>query len=167
MKLRVEVDDESYTLELRRNGTSAEYAIGGAISASGSASVKEISPGVYSILLDGRSHTIHVSQDANALEVWAGTRRHFISLSDPRDSVGENKRQAASGPVEIRAPMPGKIVKLMAAEGAKVRAGQPVIVVEAMKMQNEMKSPKDGVVSRVLAPEGATVSAGETLIVVE
>ena len=73
----------------------------------------------------------------------------------------------AHGPLELRAQMPGKVIKILVAQGAAVQSGQGLIVVEAMKMQNEMKSPKDGVVSKIHAAEGATVAAGEILIVVE
>ena len=65
------------------------------------------------------------------------------------------------------APMPGKVVRVLVAVGAVVEKGQGLIVVEAMKMQNEMKSPKDGVVIVVKTSEGATVSAGEILVVIE
>jgi pyruvate carboxylase subunit B len=63
--------------------------------------------------------------------------------------------------------MPGKVIKLLVGPGKSVKSGEGMIVVEAMKMQNEMKSPKDGVVSKILVAEGATVGPGETLIVVE
>jgi biotin carboxyl carrier protein len=63
--------------------------------------------------------------------------------------------------------MPGKVIKLLVEKGVNVQAGQGLIVVEAMKMQNEMKSPKDGMVSKINVAEGATVGAGQTLIVVE
>jgi biotin carboxyl carrier protein len=63
--------------------------------------------------------------------------------------------------------MPGKIIKLLAVEGSDVMAGQGLIVVEAMKMQNEVKAPKDGKLARIHVVEGATVSAGDPLLVVE
>ncbi len=167
MKLRVELDGESYTLDLRRSGALSEYTLQGIMSASGTASVIEIMPGVFSVLLGRRSVTVHIAAKGDDLEVWANNRRHTISISDARDRAGKGKRVSAAGPVELRAQMPGKIVKLLAQPGDHVRAGQGVIVVEAMKMQNEMKSPKDGTVAKILVAEGATVIAGETLIVVE
>jgi len=63
--------------------------------------------------------------------------------------------------------MPGKIVRVLAKPGESVEAGQGVVVIEAMKMQNELKSPKKGTVSQILAQEGATVTAGEVLAIVE
>ena len=63
--------------------------------------------------------------------------------------------------------MPGKVVRVLVKEEGEVEAGQGVVVVEAMKMQNEIKSPKKGVVRRMLAAEGANVNAGDVLAVVE
>ena len=63
--------------------------------------------------------------------------------------------------------MPGKVVRIIAEAGAAVQKGDGIIVVEAMKMQNEMKSPKDGVVKEIRVSEGSTVNAGEVLVVIE
>jgi biotin carboxyl carrier protein len=63
--------------------------------------------------------------------------------------------------------MPGKVIRLLVADGDTVAAGQGILVVEAMKMQNEIKSPKDGVVKNLKAEPGATVSAGQTLALIE
>lgn len=167
MKLRVEVDGEDYTLDLRRNGASSEYALHGVAEASGTASVAEIMPGVFSVLLGPRSFTAYVVPNGENLEVWTGGERHVLSIADARDRFSKNKKAHAAGPIELRAQMPGKVIKLLVELGQTVRAGQGLIVVEAMKMQNEMKSPKDGIVSKIPAVEGATVAAGEPLIVVE
>lgn len=167
MKLRVEVDGQSYTLDLQRNGGASQYSLGGVSHESGTASVVEVMPGVFSVLMDYKSFTVYLSRKEDALEVFAESQRHVISVADVRDRSIGNTKATASGPVEIRAQMPGKVIKLLVAPGATVQAGQGVIVVEAMKMQNEMKSPKAGVVSRVRVQEGATVSAGETMMVVD
>jgi len=90
-----------------------------------------------------------------------------ISLADARDAASDSKKAATEGPMEVRAQMPGKIIKILMQPGATVTAGQGLIVVEAMKMQNEVKAPKSGVLTRVHVAEGATVSAGELLVVVE
>ena len=167
MKLRVEVDGQSYTLDLRRNGADSEYSLDGPSQASGSASVIEVKPGVFSVLMDSRSFTVYLSEKNGALESFSATQRHLLSVADARDRSVGSKKVAAAGPVEIRAQMPGKVIKLLVAPGAAVDSGQGVIVVEAMKMQNEMKSPKAGVVSRIRVAEGATVVAGEIMMVVE
>jgi biotin carboxyl carrier protein len=73
----------------------------------------------------------------------------------------------AEGRQQISAPMPGKVIRLLLAAGDSVEAGQGLIVVEAMKMQNEIKSPKNGKVERLLVKEGQNVNAGDVLAWVE
>jgi biotin carboxyl carrier protein len=67
----------------------------------------------------------------------------------------------------VRTSMPGKVVRILVALGDNVAAGQGVMIVEAMKMQNELKAPKAGRVTRVCVEEGSTAAAGETLLVIE
>ncbi len=92
---------------------------------------------------------------------------HMICIADTRDRVSAADAAASKGPAIIRAQMPGKIVRLLVEVGSNVEAGQGLIVVEAMKMQNEVKAPKSGVVAKICAHANTTVAAGETLIVVE
>jgi biotin carboxyl carrier protein len=86
---------------------------------------------------------------------------------DPRDLRASGHGGGTHGRQEIAAPMPGKVVRVLVKVGDAVEEGQGVVVVEAMKMQNEMKSPKAGTVAEVRTRADATVSAGEVLIVVE
>ncbi|MBA2621364.1 MAG: biotin/lipoyl-binding protein, partial [Acidobacteria bacterium] len=71
------------------------------------------------------------------------------------------------GAAEIKTAMPGKVVRVLAVEGAEIKAGDGVLIVEAMKMQNEMKAPKDGIVKEIRVVEGATVNAGDVLAIIE
>lgn len=167
MKLRVEVDGQDYSLELQKNGADSNFRLEGVSSASGVASVTETTPGTFSVLLGARSFTVNVVPDGDALEVWTGGERHRISIADARDRPSGTRKRGPAGPMEVRAQMPGKVIKLLVQSGSPVQVGQGLIVVEAMKMQNEMKSPKEGIVSKIYAVEGATVAAGEVLIVVE
>jgi biotin carboxyl carrier protein len=167
LKLRLEVDGQDYTLDVRPNDAGSEYALAGALNASGSASILEVMPDVFSVLLGRQSFTVHITHQGEELELWVGGERHTISIADARDRSTTTKNTASAGAMEIRSQMPGKVIKLLAAVGAIVEVGQGVIVVEAMKMQNEMKSPKHGTVSKILVREGTTVGAGETLVVVE
>jgi biotin carboxyl carrier protein len=176
LRLRIEVDGEGYSLDLQRNGATSEYRLGvqqteaggqGIRNLSGTASVIEVAPGVFSVLLSHRSFTVYVVPNGENLEVWTGGGRHVISIADARDRSSKKKKVSAAGPMELRTLMPGKVIKLLVQVGAAVEVGQGLMVVEAMKMQNEMKSPKRGIVSRIHAVEGATVAAGEALIVVE
>lgn len=167
MKLRLEVDGQEYVLDIRSDGGESEYRLEGAQSAAGLASVIQISPGVFSILLADRSFTIRIIPAGEELEVWTAAGRHIVSVADARDRPTRRKHATGDGPVEVRAQMPGKVIKLLTEKGAKVQAGQGLIVVEAMKMQNEMRSPKDGVVAKINVAEGTAVAAGQPLIVVE
>jgi biotin carboxyl carrier protein len=167
LKLRVEVDGQEYALDIRSHNGGSEYTLAGANSVSGLGLVAQVAPGVFSVLLDGRSFTVHIAGHNEDLEVWTAAEQHVISVSDTRDRSGRHKRVPASGPMEVRAQMPGKVIKLLVEKGTTVNASQGLIVVEAMKMQNEMKSPKDGMVSKINVAEGATIAAGQTLVVVE
>lgn len=168
MKLQVDLDGREITLEFHKQNSSAlEYVLAGAVAHSGQASVIPVMPGVYSVLLGSRSVQVALARKGAALEIWVNGRLHSIELVDPRDRIAGAKKSGAAGPVEIRSQMPGRVIKLLVDKGASVALGQPVIIVEAMKMQNEMKSPKDGTVVRIQAAEGGTVAAGETLLVIE
>src|SRR3954471_20760996 len=118
-------------------------------------------PGVLSLLLDG-SRSFEVRQDAAQSALSIGEQSFTYEVRDPR-SLGARRAKAASqdGPKKIKAPMPGKVVRIIAAEGIQVEAGQGVLVIEAMKMQNELKSPKTGVVKKIMISEGVTVNAGD------
>jgi len=130
-------------------------------------SVKEVEPGVYSVLLEGRSFEVRAITAADGLRVETGSRRFAVEVRDPRDSSRLAKTALGSGRKSISAPMPGKVVRLLVREGDSVDSGQGLVVVEAMKMQNEMKAPRAGRVAEVLVRDGDTVAAGDTLVVLE
>lgn len=125
-----------------------------------------ISPGAYSILIGGRSVEVTVEESVRGLLVRAGGREFQIEVFDPRSwRRGRGAGIELEGRQQLVAPMPGKIVRVLAAAGQRVEAGQGLLVIEAMKMQNEIRSPKSGTVEK-LASEGQTVNAGEVLAVV-
>jgi biotin carboxyl carrier protein len=123
---------------------------------------------VLSVLINGKAFEIKRERTATDMHLWVGSARYAAELRDPRSL--RNRRGAAAGDQGARkllAPMPGKVVRVLAPEKTEVEAGQGVIVVEAMKMQNEIKSPKKGIVQKVLAMEGTPVNAGDVLAIVE
>ena len=123
---------------------------------------------VLSLLVDGHAYEIKREQTAADLHMWVGSTRFAVELHDPR-SLRSRKHAAGDekGPRKILAPMPGRVVRLLVAENSEVEAGQGVVVVEAMKMQNEIKSPKKGIVKKMLATPGAAVNPGDVLAIVE
>jgi biotin carboxyl carrier protein len=123
---------------------------------------------VLSLVLGGRSLDVVRQQSPQGTTVSFDKSVYEVEVRDPR-SFRARKRAGLgeAGPMAIKAPMPGKVVRILAAEGNEVTAGQGVIVIEAMKMQNELKSPKAGKVQKILIAEGAAVNAGDALAVVE
>jgi len=122
---------------------------------------------VLSILIKGKAYEIKRERSATDLHLWVGSARYGVQLRDPRSLRSRAGTDDGKGPRKLVAPMPGKIVRVLAPENSEVEAGQGVLVVEAMKMQNEIKSPKKGVVRKMVATEGANVNAGDVLAVVE
>lgn len=123
---------------------------------------------VLSLLIGGRSYDVKREHTATIAHVTVDGVPFAVEVRDPR--AYRSRRASAAkqeGPERLVSPMPGKVVRVLAPAGTPVEAGQGVIVVEAMKMQNEIKSPKKGVVQKIVAAEGAPVNAGEVLAVVE
>ena len=126
--------------------------------------VRMLEPGVMSLLVDGRQYRCVLDGDG----VVIGGRRHGFAVDDPRSLQGRRGAGAGTeGPRPVKAPMPGRIVRVLVETGDEVDEGQGVVVIEAMKMQNELKSPKAGRVVRVGVAVGDTVGSGEVLVVVE
>lgn len=124
---------------------------------------------ILSVLVGGKAYEIKRERSLQGeLHMVIGSARYAVDVQDPRSL--RTRRAAAgaeAGPQKVKAPMPGKIVRVMVSEADEVRAGQGLIVMEAMKMQNELKSPKAGKVQKILTAEGSTVNAGEVLAVVD
>jgi biotin carboxyl carrier protein len=126
-----------------------------------------ISPSAFSILLGGRSLEVTLEETVGGgLLLRANGREFQVEINDPRSwRRGRHAGIELEGRQQMLAPMPGKIVRVLVAAGQQVTAGQGLLVIEAMKMQNEIRAPKSGTVEK-LAREGQTVNAGEILAVV-
>jgi biotin carboxyl carrier protein len=170
MKLLVAVDGRPGEFQFERSDGEWRfvYAAGSAEPASRSASLIEVEPGVFSILMNGRSYQARVEPVAGGgYQVEVRGRRFATEVKDPRGLTRRNRGGIGEGPLSVAAPMPGKVVRVLVSAGDTVEAGVGLVVVEAMKMQNEMKSPKAGRVVQVTAREGATVAAGDVLATIE
>ena len=134
----------------------------------GTASVSRSgNPANWSVLTaTGRSFEALVSLEDGEIRVTVGHRSFRFAL-EGRAAAGRTGGKRASGRQEIRAPMPGKVVEVLVVAGEAVKAGQPVLLFEAMKMQNELRSPHDGVVATIAVSAGRAVDAREILYVLE
>lgn len=147
-QVHAEVDGRRYTLDLRESH-SAEYLL----------------------LQNNRVYECRVEKSRDQREVFevnVDTHRYAITVIDPKRLRSMQSSGADDhGPAQIVAPMPGKVVRVLVEVGAQVESGTGIVVVEAMKMQNEMKSTKAGTLTAIHAEVGATVNAGDVLAVIE
>ena len=150
MKLEILVDGRPVPLE------SAEPA-----------NIREISSGIYSVLYDGHSYEVRIANSGGDWRATLGGRSFAIDIQDPRNGAGRTNTTLAHMHQDVKAPMPGKVIRMLVHEGDEVQAGQGLAVVEAMKMQNELKALRTGRVLRVAAKDGDTVAAGDVLVTLE
>jgi biotin carboxyl carrier protein len=162
VKLASSSGTRTHTVDLERVGYQWRIILNGETI---DADVVEISPNTLSILIRGESHEIRVARPAEGLlKIQTGLREFSAEVIDQRSWRGRRLGHVeVEGRQQITAPMAGKVVRLMVKCGEKVEVGQGLLVVEAMKMQNEIRSTKSGTVERLFANEGQTVNAGEML----
>jgi biotin carboxyl carrier protein len=162
LKLEVVIDGQAARLESGNGKFRYEREHGESIEREFSA--VQLTPGSYSVVVGGRSYSVIAAGQG---EVIVNGRTFTVDVFDPREMRGRRSSGAGEGRLKIAAMMPGKVVRVLVAEGDSIEAGQGLVVVEAMKMQNEMKSPKAGRVVEVKTKADATVAAGEVLLVIE
>jgi biotin carboxyl carrier protein len=126
-----------------------------------------VRPDVLSLRIGNHAYEVKCERTAGDFHLYVGSERFAAEVRDPRSLRGRAHAADDHGPRKLTAPMPGKIVRILVSQGAIVEAGAGVLVVEAMKMQNEIKSPKKGTIQKILVGEGAAVNAGDVLAIVE
>ncbi len=124
-------------------------------------------PNVLSLRIGNRAYEVKCERVGGEMHVWVGSQRFAAEVRDPRSLRSRVRSVDEHGPRKLTAPMPGKVVRVLVSQGTAVEAGAGVLVVEAMKMQNEVKSPKKGTIQKILVTEGAAVNAGDVLAIVE
>ena len=167
MKYEIHMQGNSRTVDVEANGASSFRARLDGQAAS--ADAVETAPDTYSILLDGRAFEARVSDDGSddGLLVRCAGADFRVQVRDPRSwRARRHSALEASGPQRVLAPMPGKVVRVLVAAGEEVEAGRGLVVVEAMKMQNEIRAPKSGRIERVLVAEGQAVRTQEALVII-
>lgn len=162
MKLFAELNNEKHEIEMKREGAKVfakvderEYEL----------EASEVEPNVYLMKFNNQIFQIYVAPNGI---VNLKNHQLEIKIIDPKRLRGSGSANAdADGTAEIKTAMPGKLVRILVEVGAEIKHGEGVLVVEAMKMQNEMKSPKDGIVKEIRFSEGETVNAGDVLAIIE
>ena len=164
MNFRMKIGGRTRTVKINSTAARAEFSLDGQGVA---ADAVEVEPNVFSVLLVGEAFEVRVEPNARGARIQIGGREYLAELDDPRQwQRGAGGAVDTEGRQSIMAPMPGKVVRVLVEPGSTVAAGQGLLVVEAMKMQNEIKSPKDGKVERINVSEGQAVNAGEVLAVI-
>ncbi len=158
------IGKETYRLELDRIGDAWSCRLNGE---SVEVDAVPIRPGVLSLRLANRSYDVKCEPFEDNLKIWVGPESVNAEVRDPRSLRGRSRTGEEHGARKLVAPMPGKVVRILVEQGAQVEAGAGLLVVEAMKMQNEVKSPKKGTVQKIMVSQGAAVNAGDILAIVE
>jgi pyruvate carboxylase subunit B len=166
MKYIVEIDGQTHEVEIGPDGVQVD----------GAPVEADLRPNhdsqLWHLILDGRSYTLAARRAENRGE-WEiehqGRKHRVLALDERSRAIRELAGAVAQsrGPVEVKAPMPGLVVKVEVATDATVEKGQGVVVMEAMKMENELKAPTAGQVSAIRVSAGQAVDKGETLLVIE
>src|SRR5260370_745101 len=153
MKFEVRIDGRASIVELARDGDHWQISIDDRIV---DADAVEIAPGIFSILLNGKSYEVRATPNPTGVLTLQTAHQEFTAeIIDPRAWRGRRHGALeAEGRQQILAPMPGKIIRVLVQTGEKVEAGQGLLVLEAIKMQNEIRSPKTGTDQRLLVNAG-------------
>jgi biotin carboxyl carrier protein len=165
LTLELSVDGVVRTVQVERAGDRHVVVVDGARHLVEASSIE---PGRWSLLFDERaaSHEVVVRADrAGALTVLVDGAVVPVVARDPRHR-GHGAARAIDGPARVSAPMPGKVVRVLVAEGDEVAARQGVVVIEAMKMENELRAPRAGRVGSVAVQPGALVESGALLLTI-
>ena len=166
MKVSLNINGEARLIDVASPAPACRFRIGDGAEREALVEIPE--PGVYSVLIEGQSYDAFIEdRPEGGLVVSIDGHRFEIDVDDPRRWTRNAGGRGASGVQQVTAPMPGKVVRVLIAPGDVVKAGQGLVVVEAMKMQNELKAARAGTVATVPAKEGATVKAGEVLATIE
>ena len=165
VKLKAIIGDREMDLNVRIDGGTVRAEIDGRVY---DLELHEPEPECYVFFRENEVHECRVSQSQDGFDVSLRGRNHAVAIVDPkRLRSGQDSDRHHHGLAEITAQMPGKVVRVQIEAGATVEKGTGVIVVEAMKMQNEMKSPRAGVIVSINVKPGDTVNAGDVLAVIE
>jgi biotin carboxyl carrier protein len=164
MIYEIAIGEKNYRLELDRANGSWSCRLDGR---SVEANAVLVRRGELSLRLGNECYDVKCEQSASGLKIWIGQDSFNVEVRDPRSVRGRSRASDDHGIKKLTAPMPGKVVRILVEQGAQVEEGAGIMVVEAMKMQNEVKSPKKGTVQKLMVSQGEAVNAGDILAIVE
>jgi biotin carboxyl carrier protein len=164
MTYDVTINDRNYRLELSREDNRWSCRVDGQTV---EVDAVQVRPDVLSLRIANLAYEVKCERVAGEFYLWVGGKRFATQIRDPRSLRGRSRAADDQGPKKLTAPMPGKVVRILVTQGAAVEAGAGVLVVEAMKMQNEIKSPKKGTIQKIMVGEGTAVNSGDVLAIVE
>ena len=169
MKSEVRIGSRVRKLDIERTGPKQFVVVRGTgDNTDGKVDVFEVAPKTYSIIINGRAFEAIVMPSAEGVVVRCNGRDFHATLADARAWRGARGAVfGAEGKQKVMAPMPGKVVRVLVNAGDKVAGNQGLVVVEAMKMQNEIRAPNAGTIERIFVKEGQTVATGELLVTIE
>lgn len=170
MTIHLLIDGEPCRVEIRTAASGVQqffFARGDNQLEEISAEAALLEPGILSIVSGGQSLEARLDVTPQSSAVLVNGRRYEFAQFDPRSLQARRATAGGDdGPRTLKSPMPGRVLRILAPAGSAVAAQQGILVVEAMKMQNELKSPKEGTVTRILVAEGDTVTAGQALAII-
>jgi biotin carboxyl carrier protein len=162
VRLDATVDGRTFRVEVRQEGDGYEVTVDGVPM---EIDLVEISGNFSSLIVGGLSHDVGLEKRSDGYRVHLPDETHTVALAEAsRD--GARPARPADGPARLTAPMPGRVVKVLVEEGREVVAGEGLVVIEAMKMENELKASRRGRVQKVAVHQGQAVEAGALLVVV-
>ncbi len=155
------LNGQRFEIEIRRDGT---LLVNGEPR---TVDFLSLGPSLYSMLMDEHSHEVVIDEQDGEYQVQLNGRLYSGEVLDERAQLlasGRGGPEVGTGELQIRSPMPGLVVAVPVSEGEQVAQGQTLLVLESMKMQNELRAPRDGVVNRVWVQPGQSVEQGKPLM---
>ena len=165
MKYQAQIDDKLFDIDVNEDGklTTDGHTV--------NAELLQVGPlGLYSLLIDNRSVELVVEETTTGYRVTLGSDTFDVQVADERQlrlAKGTQAPAAPGGELAIKAPIPGLVVRIQVHEGEEVQAGQSLIILEAMKMENELRAPRAGVISDIKVKAGENVEQNATLMVLQ
>jgi biotin carboxyl carrier protein len=164
VKIRAQVGDRTCDVTVSRDNGNLRIAVDGVERV---VDAHKLEADFYSILMDGRSYEVSVEARGSQYYVRHGAAERVVELTDPSRRARDEIRAVAAGPHNVVSVMPGRVARVLVSVGEQVEAGAGLVVVEAMKMENEITAPRPGRVSAVHVEAGRTVEAGAALVRIE